>query len=351
MYTRVAVPKTSPPTMPLPAPSLIAGLLGVGSFLPVAARSLRAADAGGTWLLAWAIALGLALVATVRRRWPSWTHPAAGGSWLLAGVLGAAVLLRHGADSLAVAAAEAPWSAGRALGLDLGAWTLLGAFVLLCLPAALLRVLRAVRPGLLVPSAVGLAFALAPVLAAVGRGGPLPTAGGGDLPAAILLAATLAWTAALVGPAALPLRAGRSLPDRAAPRLVLAAAHLALPAALLAGAGASAWKGSGASALAPLGARALGRWGTEIAAGLETGASLLGALVLVLLAARVGSRRLPRLRAASVPLMGAAAGLLAGWLSTQALLLAALVGGWLAVALGPEEAPWVPAGRGGIEGA
>lgn len=345
MYTSNSLSATPPPTMPLVSPSLIAGLLGVGAVLPLAARSLRTAGNDGAWMTAWAGALGLALLATMRRRWPSWEHPAAGTAWQLAGILGAAVLLRHGADTLLIAVAEAPWSLGPLLGLDLGAWTLLTALLLLCLPAGFLHVLRVVRPGLLAPSLVGLAGVVI-VLVWGGGGGPVPRPSlDGDPLGALVIAATLAWTAALVGPAALPLRAVRSLPDRAAPRIVLALAHLALPIALLASAGGARRLLGGSAALSPAGRQAWGRYGGEIGAGVETVVCLLAALLVVVLAARVSARRMPGLRSAVVPIMAAAAGLMAGWLPQGTLLIAALVAGWSAVLLGPEAAPWVPAGR------
>ena len=349
MYTSKSLSATPPPSMPLVSPSLIAGLLGVGAVLPVATRSLRAAESSGSWMLVWAMALGLALVATMRRRWPSWEHPSAGLAWQIAGALGAGVLLRHGADTLTVAAAEAPWSAGPVIGLDLGAWTLLAALLLLCLPAGFLHVLRAVRPGLLVPSAVGIGLVVAPLVGGGLHGVGLQPVQDSSLPATLAIACTLAWTAALVGPAALPLRARRSLPDRAAPRLVLAIAHLGLPLALLAGARLPQRLAAEMVALGPAGRQAWGRLGYRVAAGMETLVCLLAALLVVVLAARVSARRMPGLRSAVVPAMAVAAGLVAGWLAQSTLLTAALVAGWFAVLVGPEAAPWVPAGRERIE--
>lgn len=345
LYTSIVVTTKPPPSVPPLAPAMIAAALAVGSMLPVGSRSLRAAGDGETWQLAWAVALGLALVASMRRRWPAWSHPAAGGAWQLAGVLGAALLLRHAADTLALAAAEAPWSLGPFLGLDLAAWTVLGAILLLGVPVGSLRT---VRPGLLVPSMIAVALALTPP-ALAGLDAGRPVTGDGSLLDAVLVAGALAWTAALVGPSSLPLRAARSVPDRAAPRVLLALLYLGLPAALLASARVPRLLLEGPSMLGAAGAEAWGGWGVRIASGMDAGASLLAALAILLLSARVSARRQLRLRPIAAPLMAAAAGLLAGLLPMPTLLVFAALSGWAALAVGVEVAPWVPAGREGID--
>jgi hypothetical protein len=345
MYTSIALSAASPPTVPAASPALIAGLLGIGALLPTAGHSLRLAEGGGAWVAAWAAVFGLGLLATMRRRLPSVQHPAAGVLWQLAGIFGAAVLLRHASGALGLSAAEAPWSMGPVAGLDLADWAVLGGLVLLCVPAGIFHVLRAKRPGLLVPSAVGISLMMAPLVAAGPRLDRLTWTVDDPWMQALPAACALAWTAALVGPAALPLRARRTMTDRVAPRLMLGLVHVGGPILLIAASGLQRLQLAGPAVLGPSGRAAWGGNGLRVAAGLEVAVCLLAALVVVVLCARVSAHWMPQLRSGAVPAMALAAGLAAGWISGANLLVLAGFAGWIAILVGLEAAPWVAAGQ------
>lgn len=332
------------PAVALPAllPTVLAAALAGASVVAIGARSLDAAGGGVTWMQAWALALGLSLLATMRRRWPALRTPGTGSLWAVAGVFGCALLVRHAMDCIVLAAQEAPWSAGDVLGFDLGEGTIGLALLVLCVPATLLGGLRRPRPLLLLPALIGLALVAAPPLVALVQGGPGAVKGGGALLPPTLLAATLAWTAALVGPAALPLRAGRTFLDRALPRFALGAVLIGLPWAALAAP--RRVFGGEEILLAGAGVEAFGRWGSRIGAGCEGLFSLLAAVIVLVLAGRVAARALPWLRSGALIGLAAASALASAWLALPSLIVLTAVTGWLAVALGPEEAPWVHAG-------
>ncbi len=334
------------PAVALPAllPTVLAVVVAAASVVAIGARSLEAAGGGQTWLQAWAVALGLSLLATMRRRWPAFRTPASGSAWALAGVAGCALLVRHAMDCIVLAAQEAPWSTGDWMGFDLGEGTIALALAILSIPAVVLGGLRRPRPLLLFPSLVALVLLLSPLVLALLDTASGAVATGGSLVPPVLLAGCLAWTAALVGPAALPLRAHRTFLDRALPRFALAGVLVGLPWAVLATAAPGRVIGGGEILLAEAGARAFGRYGDRIGAGCEGLFSLLAAVIVLVLAGRVAARALPWLRSGALIGLVALAAVASAWLPLPTLIFATGIIGWVAVLLGPEEAPWVPAG-------
>lgn len=342
MYTREPMPATPRRALPEALPSVLSTALAAGCVLAVATRCWEAAGSAGAFVAAWAIAAAFGLAATLRRRLPAWRARGAGWIWLAAAAAGGAVMARHALDALTDAGGALPLSVDVAPGLDVGELGVAVAVVAAVLPAVWAGALRRRRPRLMVVGLLAVAGPAVTLLAAR----HLPVLRGLDAPSgdAVRHALTLAWTAALVGPASLPLRSRDSLTDRALPRL-------AQTTALVAG----TWLLAGSpprsgAALAGAGARAFGPYGDHVGAGLECAAALCCAAIVVVLGTRIAARRLADLRSRALLGVALAAAVLMAALPMTTLLALAGALGWAAVVVGPEEAPWAPAGAAVLDG-
>lgn len=334
---------TSPATdraLPLLTPSVLALLLSAGIFLTLAGRTLSATGSTAGWWAAWISAAVVAFLASFRHALPAVPGRAGGGIWLIAGVLGAALLGRHAVDSLIAAWADFPADESTLPGLDLGDSVLLVALVLPAVAHGMASRLRAPRPALLLPGLIGLIpllVVLVPFLVPGGLGfresSPRPEWAGAT---SWLLPAALLWATTLPGPAALPLSSRRPFAHHWAPRLLGAGALAALPWVLLLIVGGANVRRAATVQLTAPGRRLWGAWGHETGAGLECAVALFAAYVLIVLCARVAARSLDRLRSGVFVLLAAAAGLVAAWTPLSILITATGIVGWLAVLWGTE---------------
>jgi hypothetical protein len=329
-----SVAQPHPTPVPRAAPTLIALVVGLGASLPLLGRSLDPAGRSDAWLLAWLATALLTGASAWRDRLPGVPGAWPGFAWLVAAVPAAALLGRHGIDSLSVAAAELPLSSGLPLGLDLGDALLLLALLVLTTPQALRAAIRGPRPGLALPALVAVGL-LAALLGAAGwkTSHQLPSTSTSDALALLPACAALAWTGALLGPAALALDPRQRLLHRALPTAALVAIVAALPALLALQYGAALQRADGVL-LSAVGRRAFGPYGDRVGAGFETLICLAGLLVLLTLIARIAARRLAGLRGWILPALAVATTLAAATLSTGQLVVAAAVTGWFALLLG-----------------
>lgn len=326
---------TSPATdhaLPAVTPGVLALLLGAIAALAGAGPSVDDVGSAGAWIGLWVAGAVLALLGSLRPLLPPVAGPLPGLAWLAAGSLGGALLGRHAVRSFL--AAYEDFAADHLVlpGLDQADGLLLLALLIPAGVIGLASRLRSPQPALLLPALLGLAPV---VVLAVGAGGRSPRVVEPAAPelAALLVPAALVWAVALPGPAALPLSGRRWLAHKVAPRVLGAAAVLAVPLLLLAAR-------SDLEAGVPTqnaGVRVFGAWGGETAAGIECFGTLVALHVLLVLCARTAARSLPWLRSGVFPLLAAAAALLAAWTPIALLVPATAAAGWLAVALGAES--------------